>query len=240
MATEEEQRYVYVMISQTPTGFGKLIRRFGGMKYNHTSISFDRDMHQLYGFARKVHRVPVVAGLVHEFPKRFSLNKVDNVPVIIYRIPVTVAQYRAGLKKLKEIQEDKEEYLYNLFSVITYPIFGGFKSYKAYTCSEFVVHLLETMNVPINTKKPAHKITPEQMEDVLKDYEVVYDGNLLEYVSDPDVTSPVYFQPPRYFRDGVATVYTLGRLAYRARGNLSPMRATRYVKDKYEHYKKRR
>lgn len=208
------ERYIYVMLSQTPTGFGKTIRKVMGYTYNHTSIAFDKELVQLYSFGRKVHKVPVVAGLVREYPERFSLNVTSDVPVRIYRIPVTQEQYDIGLSRIQEILDDEDEYLYNLYSVLLYPVFRGFSTFKAYHCTEFVAHLLQRMKVELHEDKPACGITPEGMKVLLQDYEICYEGNLLEYVSDLSEHRPVYFRSPN-MKDGIATVYTLGRLVCR-------------------------
>lgn len=227
-----KQYYVYIMLSQTQTGFAKAIRKVTGNTYSHSSIAFDADLKHLYGFARYKCGVPVVAGLVREYPERFTLNKVDNVPVIIYRIPVTKEQYIIGARRVRDVIHDPEMYLYNLYSVLTYPVFKGFETYKAYTCSEFIVHVLTLMGVPLRTSKPAHKYTPEQLIDVLRDYEVIFKGNLLDY-ADATEHHPAFFKSPDYIRDSIATVYYLARLAYRGRGNLKPVKAAFYRRKGY-------
>lgn len=35
---EVKNDYVYIVLSQTPTGVGKAIRRVGGLQYNHASM----------------------------------------------------------------------------------------------------------------------------------------------------------------------------------------------------------
>lgn len=225
--------FVYVMLSQTQSGFGRMIRKVTGNTYNHSSIAFDAELKHLYGFGRLKNRVPVVAGLVREYPERFTLNKVDSVPVVIYRIPVTRQQYQKGIRRVKEILNDPEVYLYNLFSVLTYPLFKGFRTYKAYTCSEFVVHILGIMGVKMNNGKSAHKYTPEQLMEVLRDYEIIYEGNLLDYVDDATEHIPTFFESPDYVNDSIATVYTLARLVYRSKASFGSLKTAFY---RYTHY----
>ncbi len=214
-----DQHYIYVMLSQTNSGFGRLIRKVTGNTYNHASIAFDKKLKHLYSFGRLKNRVPVVAGFVREYPERFTLNKIDDVPVMIYRIPVTKQQYRTGISKLREISHDSEKYLYNLFSALTFPILKGFRTYKAYTCSEFVIHILNLMGVHMNIERPECKYTPEQLIEVLGEYDVIYEGNLLDYVEDQTEHISTFFEPPNYVNDSIATVYTLLRLLYRSRDN---------------------
>ena len=45
-------KYVYVVISRTPTSTGKIVRKFLKEKYNHASISLDKNLIQMYSFCR--------------------------------------------------------------------------------------------------------------------------------------------------------------------------------------------
>lgn len=222
-AVAHKQYYVYIMLSQTQTGFARTIRKITGNTYSHSSIAFDADLKHMYGFARYRSRVPVVAGLVREYPERFTLNKVKNVPVRIYRIPVTKTQYMIGARSIRHVMRDRESYMYNLYSVLTYPLFRGIRTYKAFTCSEFIVFLLTIMGVPMRLSKHAYQYTPEQLIDVLRDYDVVFEGNLLDY-ADASEHRPAFFRSPNYVRDGISSAYYLARLAYRGRGNFNPAR----------------
>ena len=38
------QRYVYVVISKTATRFGHVLRRVGGVHYNHAAIALDEEL----------------------------------------------------------------------------------------------------------------------------------------------------------------------------------------------------
>lgn len=221
--TAVKQYYVYIMLSQTQTGFARAIRRVTGNTYSHSSIAFDEELKHLYGFARFKYKVPVVAGLVREYPERFALNKVDNVPVVIYRIPVTKEQYMIGANRVRDVIQDPEKYLYNLYAALTYPVFKGFETYKAYTCSEFVVSVLTLMGVPLHISEPAYKYTPEQLMEVLSDYEMIFEGNLLDY-ADTSEHRPAFFETPNYLKAGIETIHYLLLLVYR-RGSLRSLKA---------------
>ena len=86
-------RNIYIIISKTPTKFGKLIRKLGHQKYNHASIALDDDLSHIYAFARKKHNAPLLGWLVRESLDRFTLRRDVSVPVIAFKIPVTDKQY---------------------------------------------------------------------------------------------------------------------------------------------------
>lgn len=210
-------RYIYLVFSSTPSRFGKMIRLVTGARFNHVSLAFDKDLSKLYSFGRKKNNIPLNAGLVKEYPERFSLNKVDFVEVQIYKIPVTKVQHNLGLFRLRQLIHD-EKYLYNLFSVLFYPVFKGFYTYKAYTCVEFVIHMLEYMGVDISIEKPAYKYLPDEMLDII-DFPLAFEGNLLEYMQGVISDTGTFFDPMLNYREhfhatGIS-VLILSKLAYR-------------------------
>lgn len=167
-----------------------MIRKIGKTQYNHASISLDSKMENLYSFARKEQYAVISGGIVHESIRRFTLGKVKNVPVQIFKIPVTDDQYQWVENEITRIVNDKE-YCYNLASIITYPFTKGLQMEKSFTCTEFVTYLLS--NIGIKLSIPPHKIRPDEIKEELKEY-LFFDGNLLDYVKD-DKEDSNYFKP---------------------------------------------
>jgi hypothetical protein len=214
---DRKMRYIYLVFSSTPSRVGKMIRLFSGTRFNHVSLAFDKDLSKLYSFGRRKNNVPLNGGLVKEYPERFSLKKVNFVDVQIHKIPVTKTQYNSGKLRIAQIMKD-EKYLYNLYSVLFYPLFKGFYTYKAYTCVEFVLHMLKHMEINIDTDKPTYKYLPDELLPIV-DFPLVFEGNLLEYVQPGDSDTGKFFDPMINYREhfyatGVS-VLILSKLAYR-------------------------
>jgi len=212
-----EERNVYIVFSSTPSRFGRMIRYASGTRFNHVSVAFDEDLRKLYSFGRRRNSIPINAGLVREFPERFSLNKVDYVDIKIYRLSVTKQQIQMGKKRIRQIMND-DHYLYNLYSVLFYPIFKGFYTYKAYTCVEFVIHLLCRMKIDIPIDKPAYKYLPDEFENIL-DGCCCFEGNLLEYAAKCRMVPNDFFDPiityrEQFYATGISVVI-LTKLMYR-------------------------
>lgn len=214
MESHNGQEHIYVVLSATPTKFGGLIRKIIKQNYNHASLAFDKELERLFSFGRKQHKVPIVAGLVKEYPERFSLKKADNVQVCIFEIDVTKEQYEMSQKRLSEIFLDEEEYLYNLFSVLTYPVFHGFSTYKAFSCVEFVIHMLEYIGIEMPGEKKRYEYTPEELRGILPG-QVIFEGNLLDYCNIGSQEGTYYFMKPKFFKSSKDSCTTLVRLAYR-------------------------
>lgn len=171
---------IYIIISKTNTRFGKMIRAFGGIKYNHASIALDRELSEIYSFARQRHSLVLSGKLVRENISRFTLNIATTVDATIFEVPVTNEQYIKVRKLIEEIYNDRE-YLYNLFSVLTYPLTKGLSVYKAFTCNEFAMYVLKILGHEV--KKPLYQYKPDDLLDILSD-RIYYQGNLLEYVKE--------------------------------------------------------
>jgi len=181
--------YIYIVLSRTQTGFARTLKTVGHLQYNHSAISLDKDLKELYSFARPEQYGWLTARLVHETTDRYLVNATD-IPIKVYRIPVTKAQHDWVRSTIYTIRDDPH-YRYNLLSVLTYPIFGGFSTYKAFSCSEFVAFVLKHLGIQI--RKPFHRYRPDDLQPLLEEY-LCYDGKLLGF-SEVRTTSEDYFQP---------------------------------------------
>ncbi len=184
----EDLKEIYIIISQTATRFGYVLRKVGRVKYNHAAIALDAELKEWYSFARKQHKTALIGGMVKESVERYTLRKRSHVEVTIFRIPVTNAQYLQLQRRINSIRQD-DEYKYNLFSVLTYPVTKGFSVYKAYSCIEFVMSMLE--GVGYELQKPAPQYTPDDLLQIFEKY-IWFQGNLLEY-------KPLYGRDDAYF-----------------------------------------
>ena len=180
---------IYIVLSRTETGFARALRNIGHLNYNHSAIALDKDLTELYSFARSEQYGYLTARLVHETTDRYLVNATD-IPIKVYRIPVTQEQHDWVRTTIREIMEDPN-YMYNLLSVLTYPIFGGFTTYKAFSCAEFVAYVLKHLGYKI--RKPLHRFRPDDLQPLLEDH-LCYDGKLLSF-TDVRTTSDTYFRP---------------------------------------------
>lgn len=186
----DKNRYIYIIISKTATKFGCVLRRVGHVRFNHASVALDAELNEWYSFARKQHKTVLIGGLVKENIDRYTLRRYSNVQVVIFRIPVTERQYQRVRRMIMKIRQDKD-YMYNLISVLTFPLTKGFPIYKGYSCIEFTMLVLNLLGYPLD--KPAYQYTPDELLDILSNYRI-FEGNLLDYKS-PSVRDEDYFQP---------------------------------------------
>ena len=77
-----QNRQLYIVISQTGTLLSRILKQITGAEYNHASISLSRDLERMYSFGRRHPYNPFWGGFVIESPrtgtfKRFSETKVE-------------------------------------------------------------------------------------------------------------------------------------------------------------------
>lgn len=183
-------KYIYVVLSRTSTKIAKTIRFIKKAKYSHAAISLDENLSQIYGFAREQYYTPLLGKLVKESLTSYTLNRNDEVPVKVFRIPVSKEMYDHVCKKIFDIFNDPEFY-YNLLSAATQPISQGFETYKAYTCIEFVMMILREMNFPID--QPLNTYMPDDLLEMLKEY-AFFEGDIRD-IMDEDNIDIHFFEP---------------------------------------------
>lgn len=198
------------MISRTHTRFGSLIRKFGRVKYNHSAISFDSSLREMYAFARRRQRAALTGRLVHETVNRYTMDKPAPLDVVIFRIPINDEQYMRARSAVNAIYNDPS-YIYNLFSVLSYPLTGGFSTYKAFSCIEFTMYILRMLG--FRPDRPLYSYKPDDLLAFLGDY-IYYEGDLRDYVK-RELKNDTEFFSPLSTRDIKESIWNVVRLLKR-------------------------
>lgn len=174
LAVREQESAVYIVLSRTQTKFGRCIRTVARQQYNHASIALDAGLTQLYAFARPQRYAVLQGGLVRETLDRYTMGGRQPVPVAVYRVPVPPEDYQWVSETIEKML-DNPEYMYNLFSVLTYPVFRGFSVDRAFTCVEFVAYLLHALGYL--GEKPFCRYRPDDMIPILEPF-LIYQGDI--------------------------------------------------------------
>ena len=189
---------LYLMLSRTNTGMGKVIRRYTGAQYNHVSLTLDPELRQFVSFARYVEDVPLVGGYIREPVERF-LYLDGPVPVRIFRL---------------ELGEERENQLRALFdragrreTGLMYDSLSALVSRwhipGCHTCLSFASHVL------------GQRFTSLQaLEKYLAPHQI-YKGDLRKLVPDSGNRSDAYFCRRGLLRGTGDTVLHFSKLAAR-------------------------
>ena len=167
------EKKIYVVFSSTPYQTGKLIRKLTGSQYNHVSIALDRDLSQMFSFARRYYRTPLYGGFVKESLSRYHIDGKPSL-CMICEIPVSTAQYAALERKLNEIHARKEQYIYNYLSLLAIPFGRRIQVREALLCVEFVSDILSQLDTPVVSGK---FYTVKTLSTLLESF-TVYSGTM--------------------------------------------------------------
>lgn len=171
---------LYVMISRTDTGIGKVIRCVSRYPYNHVSLTLDEDFRNWVSFARFFHDTPLYGGFIREPVERF-LAKGERVDVRIFALELTESRY-ARLKKLFALAGKPDSGLvYNYFELVTATVGLSARVPGAYTCLGFACAVLGTGYRTI-----------AQLNDALAP-RLIYEGALGDLAPDNGCRDDIYF-----------------------------------------------
>ena len=165
---ENQNNYIYVVLVKAMTGLGKFARLIGKYDYTHIAVSFDDELNDFITFSRKKHYSPFNAGFMHEKREHYAFGKNKSVKVKVYKIPVSKSNIKIIKEYINKIENDNE-YIFNLYSMITMPIFHGIRIYKAHNCMSFVSKIIELSNV-IQLKKEYYKYDIREIDRLLEKY----------------------------------------------------------------------
>ena len=96
-----QNRQLYIVISQTGTLLSRILKQITGAEYNHASISLSRDLERMYSFGRRHPYNPFWGGFVIESPRTGTFKRFSETKVLVLSVSVTEEQH-AELKEMLE------------------------------------------------------------------------------------------------------------------------------------------
>ena len=164
----ENNEYIYIVLIKALTGLGKLSREISKYEYTHIAISLDENLNDFITFSRKNHYSPFDAGFMHEKREHYAFGKNEKVKTKIFKVPILKKDKEKIIDYITKIENDNE-YIFNLFSMITMPIFHGVKIYKALNCMSFVSKVIE-LSDSVKMKKEYYKYSIKEVDKLLENY----------------------------------------------------------------------
>lgn len=173
------ERSVYILLTNTGTLFTRVIKGYTGAPYNHASISFDRELSELYSFGRKNPNNPLNGGFVKEDIKTGTFSKYPNTTCVLYELRVTGREVEKMERVLQLFIRKRKKYLYNLLGVIGIALKEPVEFSNSYFCSQFVAEILERSGIKLWDKLPA-LVTPDDFRQCGR-LQLIYEGKLSKY-----------------------------------------------------------
>jgi hypothetical protein len=170
---------VFILLTNTGTLFTRLIQGYTKAPYNHASISFTRDLSEMYSFGRKHPGNPLNGGFVKEDLHTGTFNKYPNTTCVIYELKVTEREVEKMKRVLHIFIRSQQKYLYNILGVIGIALKEPVEFSNSYFCSQFVAEILDRSGIKLWNKLPA-LVTPDDFRRSGR-LELIYQGKLSDY-----------------------------------------------------------
>lgn len=174
-----EDRSVFILLTNTGTLFTKVIQGYTRAPYNHASISFNRELSELYSFGRKNPNNPLNGGFVKEDLKTGTFSKYPNTTCVIYELQVSERDIAKMKRVLQAFIRKDKKYFYNILGVLGIALKEPIEFSNSYFCSQFVAEILQRSGVRLWDKLPA-LVTPDDFRQSER-LQLIYEGKLSEY-----------------------------------------------------------
>lgn len=175
----QSESHIYVLLTETGTLFGRLIKQFTYAPYNHASLALDIELNDLYSFGRKQATNPWDAGFVREDVYEGTYRHFPNTRCVLLRLRVSRQQRARIIRFIQSFQRDRNHYRYNLVGLLGVVMKYGIEPKNAYFCSQFVAETLRSTGMAL-WNQPSSLVTPNDFYLHLG-FEVVYEGFLYDY-----------------------------------------------------------
>jgi hypothetical protein len=167
---------VYFVFTDTKTSLGRLIKRFTNHPYSHVSLSFSRDLSEVYSFGRKNIDNPFGGGFVKE---DMSNQFFQRAQCAVFSCTVTKIEYELMKEFVKRIEDTQEQYKYNFLGLFGVLFEKTIERESAYFCSQFVATVFRSGGRSI-VNKPPSLISPKDIYSS-SDLNFIYEGTLMYY-----------------------------------------------------------
>lgn len=199
----ERTRPLYLMISQTGTGIGRMIRAVSRYPYNHVALSLDPDMKHWVSFARYAEDIPLYGGFITEPVERY-LAVSQGVQVRIFRLEIGESQAQRLEALFAQAGNRDFRLIYNTYDAIVSVLGWKLPIPNAYTCLSFACAVL---GLKCRSIRELDRFLAPRL---------YYQGPLCDLVSDSGSREDAYFTPLGLLRGSWRTARHFAVLSGRA------------------------
>ncbi|HHT42396.1 MAG TPA: hypothetical protein GX014_03250 [Firmicutes bacterium] len=172
-----DKAHLYVVLTRTNTVISRLIHLVTRDEYTHAALALDRDLKEMYSFARKYTHNPFIGRFKHERLDEGIYRLAKRLPGLILEIEVAEEQYQQVSRLIQEFVDNSSRYKYNCRGLVYGLLNKPTKRDDRFLCSQFVYYLLKESGV-VDFHMPANLVKPQHFLDLQA--RVVYQGDLKE------------------------------------------------------------
>ena len=172
------EKKIYIILSNTGTLLSKAIGIYTRKELNHVSIAFDEELNEMYSFGRKSSHNPFNGGFVKENPVEGLFQRATCA---IYECKVTDSEYMRMRNKIRQMEQQKQFYKYNLIGLVLVAVNIEMERENAFFCSQFVATIMK--ECPSSRFQVAPPLAQPHHFEQLSALTLKFKGNLQTYVS---------------------------------------------------------
>lgn len=167
---------IYIVLTYTGTILSKIVKVYTRREFSHVSIALDEDLKEMYSFGRINAYNPFWVGFVHEDVNKGTFKRFKKTKARVYSLTVKDEQYEKVKEVIRDIQNNKLDYNFNILGLLGVVINYKVKRERYFYCAEFVKYVLEQSNICYLPDI----VKPEDFKEI-DNLNVVYNGQLREY-----------------------------------------------------------
>ncbi len=168
---------IYIILTYTRTLLSNIIKTYTKDEYTHVSISLDKGLNGMYSFGRLNPYNAFIGGFIHEKTDEGTFKRFKNTKAMIYSLEIEEEQYKKVKEKIKEMEQEKETYRFNIWGLFAVSIHKKIKAPRTFYCAEFVKYILEEAGVELELPEI---IRPQNFKDI-PNKKIQYEGLLRNF-----------------------------------------------------------
>ncbi|HOQ74687.1 MAG TPA: hypothetical protein PLZ65_09855 [Limnochordia bacterium] len=173
------KEHLYVVLTRTNTIISRLIHLFTQDEYTHAALALDRELTEMYSFARKYTYYPFLGRFKHERLDEGIYKLAKQLPGVVLELEVEAEQYEKARRLVQSFKDNSARYKYNCRGLVYGLLHRPTKRDDRFLCSQFVYHVLHSSGIA-DFQVPANLVKPV---DFLKlPGRIVFQGDLKQLV----------------------------------------------------------
>ena len=198
-----EKAYLYIVLTRTNTMISRLIHLFTHDEYTHAALSLDKDLTQMYSFARKYTRNPFVGRFKHEHLDEGIYRLAKRLPGVVLEVEVPLESYAEARHLVEQFIANHARFKYNFRGLLYGLVNKPTNRDDRFLCSQFVYYVLHESGVA-DFHIPANLVRP--VDFLSLDAHIVLEGDLKELVVASNEVIPTRVRLYRWVRDRLGTM----------------------------------
>lgn len=191
-------RRIYIVLIRAHTGLAAAARKFTRYPYTHVAVCLDPTLTEFISYSRRYHYFPFDAGFTYEYRDYYAFGEHQSFGAKVFRLDVEDDNYDAVTRYIRSCETDTEQ-RFNLYSMMTMPLIGGFRIRGTENCMTFTAQIV-SLSGCVKMKRPYWRYSVKQLDKLLTRH-CTFEGELKRIPSGRHAEYMKRWNPVKYFRD---------------------------------------